>query len=289
MKGEMDINVNDMRSAEEIEAMLAAYRPAPGDRFYRKMETAPWKDPLPSARRLSVLRLAAALGVLLALNGWIFFTPQGRALAQHALRYFFKAGSDSLSAEQIETTPPVEPQRNQAIAEIEAQSGLPVYVPERLPEGMQFYGASYDESQEIVIQQYGFAPEDIRLSIKQQPFATRAACTLCGLVGASAPVTEVSIRDVDGEYVEGVWELTDAGPVWRNDPYLKTLRWQEGGTAFEMIFMGTEMERDDLIAVAAGLRPGAGPLITSAGRSSCRQRGERAGCLRAPPARFIPD
>jgi hypothetical protein len=73
------------------------------------------------------------------------------------------------------------------------------------------------------------------------------------LVGASAPIQTVSLGNVSGEYSEGVWELTDNGPVWRNDEYLKTLRWQSNGMAFELIYMGTELERDDLVAIAAGI------------------------------------
>ncbi len=51
-------------------------------------------------------------------------------------------------------------------------------------------------------------------------------------------------------------ELDDSGPVWQNDPYLKTLRWQLGDMALELQFMGPPdaVTKEDLIAVAESLK-----------------------------------
>lgn len=81
-------------------------------------------------------------------------------------------------------------------------------------------------------------------------------CELCGKVGADAAIEKVSIAGNEGEYAEGVWKLTDQGPVWEADPYLKTMRWQENGMAFELLYMGPPetLTKDDLIAIAASIK-----------------------------------
>jgi hypothetical protein len=49
-------------------------------------------------------------------------------------------------------------------------------------------------------------------------------------------------------------ELTETGPVWQNNPYLKTLRWQKDGMAFEMIYMGMELTKTDLLTIAGSMK-----------------------------------
>ena len=119
---------------------------------------------------------------------------------------------------------------------------------------MTFLGAAFDPGLKIVSQSFGYTETDRRILIKQQPANTGEACDLCGIVGPSASVQTVQIGDVTGEYALGVWNLTDNGPIWQDDPYLKTIRWHKDGMAFELLFMGTEVEKDELIAIAASMR-----------------------------------
>lgn len=205
------------------------------------------------AQKTLIRRLALAVLALATAFTLLAFTPQGRAFAQSLLQFFTRAGSDSLPAQSEYPTKPEAP-RVLGAGGAEAQAGFDVLRPGFLPEGLVFQGASYTDENRTVIQQFGYAPEDIRLSIQQQPFTSQEACTLCGLVGTSAPVETVQINGVAGEYVEGVWELTENGPVWQNNPYLKTLRWQEDGMAFEMIFMGMELTQTDLLAIAESMK-----------------------------------
>lgn len=202
---------------------------------------------------LFIRRTALATLALMIAVSLMAFTPQGRALAQGILQFFARAETDTLPAQPTYETISESP-RILNITAAEDQAGFDVLEPAFLPAGFVFQGASYTAEINTVIQQFGYAPEDIRLSIQQQPFTTLEACYLCGLVGASAPVDAVQIDTATGEYAEGVWELTDAGPVWHNDPYLKTLRWQEDGMAFEMIFMGMELSKADLLAIAESLK-----------------------------------
>lgn len=141
-----------------------------------------------------------------------------------------------------------------SVKDAEAQAGFDVLEPQNLPQGMLYLGTSFDPVQKLVSLSYGYSADDRRLLIKQQPVNSSEACELCGTVGATAAVESVQIGDLPGEYALGVWQLTDTGPVWKDDPYLKTIRWQKDGTAFELIYMGMEAEKDELIPVAESLR-----------------------------------
>ena len=81
-------------------------------------------------------------------------------------------------------------------------------------------------------------------------------CDLCGKVGADAAIQEVSINGVYGEYAEGVWKLTDKGPEWVSDPYLKTMRWQEEGMACELLYMGPPetLSKEEMIVIAGSIK-----------------------------------
>ncbi|HET9907071.1 MAG TPA: hypothetical protein VFQ23_10535 [Anaerolineales bacterium] len=140
------------------------------------------------------------------------------------------------------------------LSEVEKRAGFDILEAAQPPDGMKFLGASFDPIYSLVSLSYGYSADDRRILIKQQPVSSGENCDLCGIVGASAAVQIVQIGEVAGEYAEGVWELTDNGPVWRDDPYLKTLRWQKDGMAFELIFMGVELEKDDLVDIATNLK-----------------------------------
>lgn len=75
-------------------------------------------------------------------------------------------------------------------------------------------------------------------------------------MGASASVERVQIGNTAGEYVQGVWKLTENGPIWENDPYLQTLRWQVDGIAYELQYMGPPdmLTKDDLVKIASSLQ-----------------------------------
>lgn len=126
--------------------------------------------------------------------------------------------------------------------------------PLTIPDGMALQATSFDPALQMVSLSYGYSSDNLRILIKQQPVELPETCTLCGLVGASASVQQVQINGVPGEYAEGVWELTDSGPVWRDNPYLKTLRWQRGGMAYELVYMGDELGKDDLVGIAESMK-----------------------------------
>jgi hypothetical protein len=136
----------------------------------------------------------------------------------------------------------------------ERQAGYNALEPAVIPEGMRFLGASLDPVLNMISLSFGYSESERIILIKQQPVGSLETCELCGLVGTSASVQEVQIQGVPGEYAEGVWVLTDNGrAIWRDDPYLKTIRWQKDEMAFELIYMGTDMDKDKLVALAESM------------------------------------
>jgi len=241
---------------KEIESLLKHIQPVPGTGFYKKMKAAPWQTNQyhkeKSRMKTFPLKAIVILGIL-ALLSVAFITPQGRAFAQDIFHFFSHANSDVLDPGTQNQVNNPEPARNQEVGDIETLAGFDILEPVTLPQGLSFFGASYDPATQTIIQQFGLSAEEIMLSIRQQPYTNPEACTLCGLVGASAPVETVQIGSIQGEYVEGVWNLTDNGPVWENTPYLKTLRWQSNGMAFEMIYGSEEVNKEDMVAIAESM------------------------------------
>lgn len=211
------------------------------------------------------LAAAIALAVLLLVAAFLL-TPQGRALAQEALQFFSRAESDQLPIQDWQLTPVPTPgtptpdpssilDANQDIQAVEQEAGFDVLVPSWIPDSLHFVGATIEEDKPIVRIFYRYV-ETNGLVLRQQPIPMNDDCELCATVGVSAEVVRVSILGNDGEYVEGVWKLTDQGPVWESDPYLKTMRWQANGMAFQLLYMGPPdtLSIGDMLAIAESIQ-----------------------------------
>lgn len=213
-------------------------------------------------------RIAFAVGLLITVLTVALITPQGRAFAQSILQLFNRADQDSYPLQTWQLTPPVqtsfESPFKYSVSEAEALARYDLLSPVEIPSGMVFIGASYDEKYHIVAQAFGQSAEYYELSIWQQPLEHYQSCgdisNACdnmlggNLAGASADIQTVQVGDWTGEYVEGVWELTENGPVWNSTPYAKTLRWKTETMIFELVYNGMNLERDDLVGIAAGIR-----------------------------------
>ncbi|HSL42253.1 MAG TPA: hypothetical protein VK897_02400 [Anaerolineales bacterium] len=179
---------------------------------------------------------------------WVEMTKFGNV---EAIEYLDQNGMIAL-AERLTTEP-----FSLEIEEVESHTGYDVLEPGTLPAGMTFLGSSLDPVSNTVSLSYGYSAADRRILIQQQPMNSVEACELCTLVGASAPVESIQVRNAPGEYVVGVWKADNAGNwIWENDPFLQRLRWQENGVAFELLYMGPpeEITRADLIAIAESLQ-----------------------------------
>ena len=238
-----------------------------------RLQTSTWQsqsgDPMKTLfQNIPPRRLALAALALIFAFSLLAFTPQGRALAQGILQLFTRAEQDSYPLQAWQMTPPAasspESPFQLSFQEAETQAGFDTFAPLEPPAGMIFLGASYDSQHQIVAQSFGREPASFELTIWQQPIEAQQSCgdisnycdniTGGDLVGASAEVQTVQIGAVSGEYVEGVWNLTDTGPVWEPTPLMKTLRWQTAEMVFVLTYMGMDLDRDALVVLAASLR-----------------------------------
>ena len=143
------------------------------------------------------------------------------------------------------------------LRDAEEQAGFDVWEPAALPEGMTFLGSSFEPFSKTTSLSYGYSETDRAILIQQQPVSSPEICDLCGVIGASAEVETVKIRDTSGEYVIGVWKADEAGNwTWEYEPFLQRVRWQEDGMAFEILYMGPpeQITKNDLVVIAASMK-----------------------------------
>jgi hypothetical protein len=213
-------------------------------------------------------RLAAFAVAALLFAALLLITPQGRIWAQEVTHFFSRAASDALPLQTWQRAPlptsgpgdaTPDPasilSAHQTVQEVEQQSGFDLHEPAWLPAHLTFVGATFEQDHSIARIFYR-QDETNGLVLKEESFTRTEDCALCNTVGASAEVKSVLIGQVMGEYVEGVWKLTENGPVWESDPYMKTLRWQEDHIAFELQYMGSPdtLTQADMVAIAKGLK-----------------------------------
>jgi hypothetical protein len=161
------------------------------------------------------------------------------------------------------------------IAEAAQQAGFQVRRADKLPDYLLWLGAKYDANNLLVIIQYTDAASQQLgamngLTLSQQDAPNPEVCHLCGIltgdfslmnreqkkdpyhlvVPPTANLETVQIGAGTGLYVEGHWfgngEWTSAD--------VKTLRWWKDGVAYELVDIGTGLQKADLIAIARDLK-----------------------------------
>jgi hypothetical protein len=184
--------------------------------------------------------------------------------AKEKLIYFTRAGGDTLPLQPFQLTqipdsvtpdPGGIQNANLTINDVEKHVGYTVLEPTWLPAVLSFVGANYDPNHKIAYLFYRY--EDTNgLVLREEPSRITDDCELCGVIGASTKVEIAQIGGFPGEYVEGVWELTDSGSVWDPTPWLKTLRWKANDLAFQLLYMGPpeSVSMKDMIAIAASIQ-----------------------------------
>jgi hypothetical protein len=156
---------------------------------------------------------------------------------------------------------------NLSLSEAEALAKFKLSLPPTLPDFLSLVGAMYEPETGVVRVFYIWEePYMNGLYLSQQILSGSSECTICDIVvgdttagrqdhgpmfvGSNANFDLIQIGEVTGKYAEGV--LLASG-VWDPDPYVKTLRWQANGRAFELQDLGT-LNKADLIRIAEGLR-----------------------------------
>jgi|GEM_PF-3481035 len=257
-------------SQEALEAELANFKPRPSERFYRRMATAPWLTASHSTRgnlkssNFSKWAVAALLGVTLFLG--LTATSCGRTLADEAFKLFVHAESDTRPLPTqpgpgTVTPPGVTPEYGYtelSVSELETQLGFDLKEPTFLPD--QFYldriFVFYKKNQVNFIYQFNGGGRS--LIIYQQPVSMATPA----VVGPEAPIIEVQIGGVKGEYVEGgfSWRPGETVATWRTDGSPRSLLWVKDGMRFGIDNSGGSLEHPinldlaEMIAIAEGLK-----------------------------------
>jgi hypothetical protein len=232
------------------------------------------------ARRSRLRLVGAALGLAVLLVGVVFIlSPQGQAWAQEAFQFFTQTESDRIPHESYQatlaarspssapedasvteadpTSTPSDPLDGlMTLEEVQEEAGFVPYQALWLPEDFEFVGAAYNEETQVVSLRYDRLGDMANsFTLSQEPFYYLTDCDLCTSVGTSADIQKVSIHDVYGEYVEGVWTGQDGDSVWENDPYMKRMIWRTDGMAFQIHYGGfpAYMLKKDMIEIAESL------------------------------------
>ena len=157
-----------------------------------------------------------------------------------------------------------------SISQAEELAGFKLFLPPRLPESLSLAGARYEAGVVTVF----YILEDPYMNgliLSQQLISSPEECAICDIVvgkgteltedrspmivDANSNLEEVKIGDVTGKYVRGVWTGTDCcGWVWDSSVPLDTLRWQADERAYELTYLGDELDLSGLIAIAESLR-----------------------------------
>ncbi|HTX91194.1 MAG TPA: hypothetical protein VMC09_08255 [Anaerolineales bacterium] len=267
-------------SPEPIEERLDHLRPSPSPRFYRRMSRAAW-TPVAIARRRVLLTTGLTLMIAVVL---LAFTPQGRAWAQQALRFFTRASGDTLPAPTIPTmrwvdqTPgrpaptliPEEPTQPAfsadcgdihaprcTFAQIRSKVNFKVEQLGVIPAGLYFIGATGGPDAVELI--YDSADHGGFLYLREEPW-TGSSKQTAWQVGASAVVESVRIGDLSGEYVRGTFMMKDGDQTvtWDAQADEQTLHWVDGGVFYEMQSAGPVLpvDRQAFVSLAASLTTG---------------------------------
>jgi hypothetical protein len=254
----------------QIEALLKRIQPRPSQRFHDQMADAPWNRAEQKSRhpalRWSMVSLLALLIITLTFIG-LLALPSFHALAQQIRLFFWHTPSDQL---ELTTLPPgttspytasETPPAQLSIEAIKTLAGYPLLVPQELPQGLHFLGASYDPVLQAVTLRYGSLNHT--LLITQRPSGEIQEYST---VGASAPVETLRLRGGEAELVSGGWRVATPSPgsevqttpgdvTWDSELHQHILRWQESGMIYEILSSGEGYLSDqELIRLAESLK-----------------------------------
>lgn len=147
---------------------------------------------------------------------------------------------------------------NLTLEEVEALADFDISQPAQLPEGYAFTKALYDQDTGVVTLMYYYYDQvSPAIGLKMESTSPSEACDICRVVGSSARIQKVSINGAYGEYVEGVWTGEDGESVWKSYSYFTTLKhliWQTDEMIFELNYMGSFLNKMDLIEIAESVR-----------------------------------
>jgi hypothetical protein len=155
------------------------------------------------------------------------------------------------------------------IALAERQAGFKLLLPPSLPADLTSHGgASFNLGTGVASVWFTYDNVNMNgLYLNQQIVSDPADCVLCDavvgddnsallaqgpeIVGANAGLETVQIGNITGKYYTGVRK---GSGEWDPMPDMRHLRWQVNGRAFELISLGTDLQKEDLISIAESMK-----------------------------------
>ena len=253
--------MNLIPDEKQIEELLEHATPQITGRLEKRLASAPWSTHAMNRRHSIQATTVAVLIVTLIFA----FTPQGRAFAQDFVSQFFtRTESDSYYSPYedvpFEDTTPFHEQCGIAIfpkCSVEQIRGMVDFEVKEIgaiPESLYFVGST--GGPDFVELKYGY--EDRRhgnLSVGVEAVG-RPSAVGTGIAAKSAPIEQVQIGDLPGEYYTGILFQDEQGNVtWLpNDP-TQVLRWEDGNSTYTLIYYSTTipLTKEDLIALAESM------------------------------------
>lgn len=249
----------------------------PSDKFYSRMQHAPWRqDPderhkdsrsYPMARLSSIGFITAIAATILIVALLIAFTPIG-VYAKGLINYLLRANSNELMVTL--TVPPEYPSignrspasANLSVEEVEILAGFKPILPNVLPVYYQFSGANYDSRLEVIELYYEGSDDWFMITQKKGRIDYQR-------IGASATIHLVPIGDVVGEYVPGGWSVAidenniiktaipgsevSLNVYWDSQLRQNMLRWQKGDILIEILSFSDQLDVEALVNIAESM------------------------------------
>ena len=254
--------MNHMPDEKQIEELFEHAKPNTTRRLEKRLASAPWSTRVVNRRRSIQATTLAVIVVTLIFAA----TPQGYAVAQNILQFFTRTESDSfyepVSDLTFEETTPFHEECGISIhptCSVEwVRSKVDFEIKElgNLPEGMYFEGATGGPD----FIELAYLHEDAdrmggELSVVVEATG-RPSAIGTGIAAKSAPIEQVQIGDLPGEYYTGILFQDEYGNVnWQPDDPMATLRWEDGGSTYTLVYYSTRnpLSKEDLVRLAESM------------------------------------
>jgi hypothetical protein len=267
---------------KQLETLLENLKPEPSERFYQKMENAPWQqnetEEKPKLIRFPYARAAAIVIISLCL---LLMTQPAQSFAQWLASLFQIVPSETTTSISLPIVPTStyvpSPSPSPALETLQANLAFTIRQPQNL-HGYIFHDAYTMPNSQTLIIGYVWAGENPLargLSLYQSTDES-----MNYQIGENAIVQAIEINGVYGEYVQGNWETiettTSATQLsvrsqWDNTVQLHMLVWEIEGVTYQLLWQAAYLPHpayyddgapneagylslEDLIAIAASLQ-----------------------------------
>jgi hypothetical protein len=267
--------------ATQIETLLENINPQPSERFYQKMENAPWKQEAKEAKpkliRFPYTRAAAIVLISLCL---VLLAQPAQSFAQWLAQLFQIVPSETTTTIDLPIVPTStyvpSPTPSPALEEFQASLAFTIRQPQNL-HGYIFHEAYTMPNSQTLIISYVLAGENPLARGLTLYQSTDEEMNY--QIGENAIVQPIEINGVYGEYVQGNWETIDTSSSatqlsvrsqWDNSVQLHMLVWEMDGVTYQLLWQAAYLPHpayygdgapneagylslEDLIAIAASL------------------------------------